>query len=96
MRDDKITSLQCDEKCDEFKKRQQLELEAQKQKQRELEEEKNRKELEEYEKMFGKKKYKERKSRIVTEEKDDTMKKVIIGLSLTIVTVAAFAAFYMF
>lgn len=62
-------------------------------KQRELEEEKNRLELLEYEKKFGKRKYKERKQSVV-EESQGVRTPVLIGVSVLIVCLAIGTLFF--
>lgn len=62
-------------------------------KQRELEEEKNRLELLEYEKKFGKRKYKERKQSVV-EESQGVGTPVLIGVSVLMVFVAIGVLFF--
>jgi NF-X1-type zinc finger protein NFXL1 len=82
VRDEKITTIDCDEKCEAAKKRLDEEKLEQKMKLKEMEEEKNRKELEEYEKKLGKKKYKERKQRQVNEDTDNGKMKIYIGIGI--------------
>lgn len=62
-------------------------------KQRELEEEKNRLELLEYEKKFGKRKYKERKQSVV-EESQGVRTPVLIGVSVLMVCLAIGTLFF--
>jgi NF-X1-type zinc finger protein NFXL1 len=88
VRDEKITNVECDEKCEAAKKRMEQEKLEQKMKLKEIEEEKNRKELEEYEKKLGKKKYKERKQRQVNEDSDSGMMKIYIGIGFLTAIIA--------
>lgn len=92
---DKIRSgfvLSCDETCAS----RQLELkriaEQQERARREQEEEKNRQELEEFEKKFGKKKYKERKTQIVEDEGNAHLYKWA-GLAVAVAILAGFIYF---
>lgn len=93
IREDNISFADCDSTCEERKR--QIEEENQKkiQKQLELEEEKNRRELEEYEKKFGPKKYKERKQRHVEEEKSNKSL-IIIALSAFIAAIFAIVLYF--
>lgn len=63
-------------------------------KMKEIEEEKNRKELEEYEKKLGKKKYKERKQRQVNEESDNGMIKIYLGIGFLTTIIAIILYFF--
>lgn len=95
VRDEKIVSVECDEKCKAAKEKLEHEKLEQKLKMKELEEEKNRKELEEYEKKLGKKKYKERKQRQVSEEKSSGMMKIYIGVGISIAILASILYYFM-
>jgi NF-X1-type zinc finger protein NFXL1 len=78
IRRDGLKIAPCNEECEE--KRCLIEEENRKKIQRELEieAEKNRKELEEYEKKFGPKKFKERKKRFVEDEQNNFGSKAAI------------------
>lgn len=93
---DKIRSnftLSCDEVCGEKQKEAQKITDENDRLKREQELERNRQEIEEFEKKFGKKKYKERK-RIVVEE-DNNKQFIWIGAAVGAVVLAAFA-YYLF
>lgn len=95
---DKVRSgytLCCDETCKAKRDQIRLAAEENDRKQRELEEEKNRLELLEYEKKFGKKKYKERKQYVVEEEAGWLNKKNLIILSICSIFVAIAVAIFL-
>lgn len=79
VRAENITVLECNGECMEKKRLIEEENQRKILKQQQIEEEKNRRELEEYEKKFGPKKYKERKQRYVEEEKSNVKMKVLIS-----------------
>lgn len=84
-------TLNCDEACTEKQQLEQKIAEDAKRAKMELEMEKRRQELEEFEKKFGKKKYKERK-KIVVEEKSNNLH-IWIGGAVGVVILAAFLYF---
>lgn len=92
IRAENITLLECNGECEEKKRLIEEENQRKIQKQRLLEEEKNRKELEEYEKKFGPKKYKERKQRHV-EEKSSNLKMKILVSSAVFLTISVVSYF---
>lgn len=75
-----MTSLTCDEQCQLKKKLADEERQLELQRQAEIEAEKNRRELEEFEKKFAKKKGKERKQRIVEEKQQNYYLPIIIAV----------------
>lgn len=79
--------MECDEICAERKEKQRCEAEAAEMRQRELEAERNRMELLDFEKKFGKKKYKERK-RCQVEEKENNFGKILIAVSVAVILVS--------
>lgn len=70
--------MNCDQSCEAKQEELRKIAEEKNRKKMELEEEQNRLELEEFEKKFGKKKHKERKSKIV-EEKNESNHLLWIG-----------------
>ncbi|KAG5674339.1 hypothetical protein PVAND_004314 [Polypedilum vanderplanki] len=93
IRAENITFANCNEDCDEKKRLLDEEKQKKLEKQRAIEEEKNRRELEEYEKKIGPKKYKERKQRVVEEKKSNF--KMIIGISTAIILIIAILLYFM-
>lgn len=86
-------TVDCDAACAAKKDQARLVAEEIERKQRELEAEKNRIELLEYEKKFGKRKYKERKQSVV-EEHNGVGTPVLIGISVLMVCLAIGALFF--
>lgn len=94
---DKIRSgfvLSCDEACFEKQKEAQKIADEQTRIKREQEIEKNRQEVEEFEKKFGRKKYKERKQKVV--EENNTNQYIYAGAAVGVVVLAIFAYFLLF
>lgn len=94
---DKIRSgfrLNCDDTCKVRLEEMRLATEEQERKQREIEEEKNRLEMLEFEKKFGKKKFKERKRNVV-EETENKMWIVWVGVAIVLAAVGV-VGFYIF
>lgn len=89
IRIDNIIVADCDETCEEKKRLLEAENKKAIEMQLKMEEEKNRRELEEYQKKFGPKKFKERKRRTVEEEKSNKSLILIISLSIIICIVSA-------
>lgn len=85
VRGENITTLDCNEECQEKKRLIEEENQRKLEQQRKLEEEKNRRELEEYEKKFGPKKYRERKQRYVEEKSSNIKMKVLISSAVVLV-----------
>lgn len=81
--------LSCDETCISRQEELKRIVEQQERARREQEEQKNRLEVEEFEKKFGKKKYKERKTQIV-EEKDNSKLFKWAGLVIGVAVLAGF------
>lgn len=84
--------LSCDETCVNRQNELKRITEQQERVKREQEEEKNRIELEEFEKKFAKKKYKERKTQII-EEKNNSYIFKWIGFAIAAATIAIFTYF---
>lgn len=90
-----LTTIACDEQCEAKKRLAEEEKQLELQRQAAIEAEKNRRELEEFEKKIGKKKYKERKQRVVEEKKDNT--NVIIAIaSVSVIIVGVVLYFTIF
>lgn len=92
---DKIRSgfvLNCDETCIHRQNELKHIAEEQERTKREQEEKKTRLELEEFEKKFGKKKYKERKIKVI-EEKSNSQLYIWAGLGLAISVLCTFMYF---
>lgn len=86
--------LICDDTCKIRLEEIHLAAEEQQKKQKELEDEKNRLEMLEFEKKFGKKKFKERKRNVVEETESKTwMIWVGIPALLAVVSVIAYFVF---
>lgn len=92
IRAENLTIVACDDQCQAKKKTAEEEKKLEIARKQELEAEKNKRELEIYEKKFGKKAYKEfRKQKIVEEEKDNsTLIISLVSVSVVIVAVALY------
>lgn len=86
--------MSCNELCAQKLEQQREAAEETLRKQREAEEEKNRLEMLDFEKKFGKKKYKERRQYVVEEDKSD-FHKWAIGISLVVFSVSI-AVYFVF
>lgn len=81
----------CDETCISRQNELKLIAEEQERLRKEREEEKNRRELVEFEKKFGKKKYKERKSHIVEDTGNShILKWCILAAAVTILAIFSY------
>ncbi|XP_058459485.1 NF-X1-type zinc finger protein NFXL1 [Malaya genurostris] len=85
-------TLPCDESCEVFKEAKTRELTEIERQQKEQEEAENQRALEEYEKKFGRKKYRERK-RVHVEETKDSKWLVYVLISSGVLLAAVFAYF---
>lgn len=84
-------TLICDETCISRQNELKLIAEQQERLRKEREEEKNRRELVEFEKKFGKKKYKERKSNIVEDTgHSNILKWCILAAAIAILAIFTF------
>lgn len=90
VRAEKITSIACDETCESKRRIAEEEKENMLKEKLRAEAEKNQRELEEFEKKFGKKKYKERKRKVVEEEKDNKKLIIISALSVLLISMAIY------
>lgn len=86
--------MNCDDTCKVRLEEIRLAAEEQERKQKEIEDEKNRLEMEDFEKKFGKKKFKERKRNIV-EETESKLWMVWIGIPLLLAVVSVIV-YYIF
>ena len=92
VRAEHLTTIDCDDNCIAKKKQIQEQHEQEQAKKLAYEEEKNKRELELYEKKFGKKKHKERKVRVVEETKDNT-KLILTSVAVSVVLIAVILYF---
>lgn len=81
--------MNCDDSCQVKIEQERLLVAERERKQNESELEKNRQEMEEFEKKFGKKKYKERKPKIITTNNQFNYKPWLIFVAVIISIVTA-------
>lgn len=97
VQSEKITSLTCDSNCAANKATRVEEELKEKAKLQEIEDAKNKKELELFEKKFGPKKVKERKSRMIDEKPaNNSLKYIIAGISCFVIILAVILYFMIY
>lgn len=84
--------LSCDDSCKVRLEEIRLAAEEQERKQKEIEDEKNRLEMLDFEKKFGKKKFKERKRNVV-EESESKVWMIWIGIPVVLAVISVIAYF---